>query len=86
MIVLKQAKLIMADETVTQKVVDEGVENLQNAIDSLIKLSDSQTSDESFKPGDSVDTSDNLDYRTAGLLMLLCGIIITATRRKKQDI
>ncbi|MCI9629393.1 TIM-barrel domain-containing protein [Thomasclavelia cocleata] len=84
--VLKQAKLIMADETVTQKVVDEGVENLQNAIDSLIKLSDSQTSDESFKPGDSVDTSDNLDYRTAGLLMLLCGIIITATRRKKQDI
>lgn len=82
---LNHAKVILADEAATQKMVDEAVSNLQKAIDNLIKLSESQKPGENTKPGGSVDTGDNLDYRIVVLLMLLCGVTITVIKGRKEQ-
>ena len=89
---LNDAKAVMLDSGVTQEMVDQATANLQNAIDSLVKLSDSQKpgddteTSENTKPNGGVNTGDNINIGASALFMLLCGAAVVMAKRKKERI
>ena len=87
---LKAAKIVMLDEGATQEMIDQALADLQDAIDSLVKLSDPQQpgdngSSGNTKPSSGVNTGDNIDLGTSVLFLLLCGAALVMVKRKKEQ-
>ena len=87
---LKAAKIVMLDEGATQEMIDQALADLQDAIDSLVKLSDPQQpgdngSSGNTKPSSGVNTGDNIDLGTSFLFLLLCGAALVMVKRKKEQ-
>ena len=87
---LKAAKIVMLDEGATQEMIDQALADLQDTIDSLVKLSDpQQPGDNGFsgntKPSSGVNTGDDIDLGTSVLFLLLCGSALVMVKRKKEQ-
>ena len=80
----------MLDEGATQEMIDQALADLQDTIDSLVKLSDpQQPGDNGFsgntKPSSGVNTGDDIDLGTSVLFLLLCGSALVMVKRKKEQ-
>ena len=94
---LKAAKAVMLDEGATQEMVDQALADLQDAIDSLVKLSNPQQPGDdnkdnennepsgNTKPSGGVNTGDNIDLGASALFLLLCGAALVMVKRKKEQ-
>lgn len=87
----------MLDEGATQEMVDQALADLQDAIDSLVKLSNPQQPGDdnkdnennepsgNTKPSGGVNTGDNIDLGASALFLLLCGAALVMVKRKKEQ-
>lgn len=82
---LTKAKAVILDEGATQEIVDQAVIDLQNAINDLVKLTESAKPGDTTKPGGNVNTGDNLNMGIAVLLMIVCGGAMMLIKRKKEQ-